>query len=184
MVEDRTKRSVKWGSTIGTAVLVLLLFVLFIFAVKWFRTKPEQEDAIVSSIVDVLKPDPISQALIDGAIDTQSRDASLYWVSTRERVGVATRGKKDDHYYLEIKTSLPEIDRETHYYQAWLLRRLPYGYFSIGEMITDEDGYFVLDWEAPDDEDYAGYTEIILTVNAYVESPDPGTHKVEGSFGD
>lgn len=166
-----------------TAVVVLVLFIVFIFAVRWFRSEPVAEESIVSSIADVLKPDPISQAVIDGAIDVESREAKLMLVTTGERVGEATRGKKDDRYYFEMKTSLPQIDREVSYYQVWLLSRLPYSFFSLGEMVTDEEGYFVLEWEAPDDEYYSNYTQVIITVNQYEGSSDPGTHLVEGEFG-
>jgi hypothetical protein len=85
---------------------------------------------------------------------------------------------------LEINTTLPEIDREVYYYQVWLLSRLPYTFFSLGEMVTDEDGKFVFEWEAPDDEDYASYTEIIITVNQYEGSADPDQQRVIGVFGD
>lgn len=184
MVHDRNNRARRWGSTTLTIVLVVVLFILFVFAVRWFRSEPVVEESVVSSIADVLKPDPISQAVIDGAIDTKSRDATLYWSSTGERVGSASRGDKDDRYYFEMKTSLPEIDRETQYYQVWLLSRLPYDFFSLGEMVTDEEGYFVLEWEAPGDEDFSSYTQVIITLNQYEGSPDPGTHLVEGEFGD
>lgn len=166
-----------------TAIVVLVLFILFIFAVRWFRSEPVVEESVVSSIANVLKPDPISQAVIDGAIDTKSREATLNWVATGERVGAATRGEKDDRYYFEMRASLSEIDREVSYYQVWLLSLLPYDFFSLGEMVTDEEGYFVLEWEAPNDEDYSSYTQVIVTVNQYEGSSDPGTHLVEGEFG-
>lgn len=183
MIHDRNNRARRWGSTAITAVAVLALFVVFVLAVRWFRSEPVAEESVVSSIADVLKPDPISQAVIDGAIDTQSREATLNWVASGERVGAATRGEKDDRYYFEMKTSLPEIDRATQYYQVWLLSRLPYDFFSLGEMVTDEEGYFVLEWEAPGIEDYSSYTQVIITLNAYDGSSDPGTHLVEGGFG-
>ncbi|MBI4592535.1 hypothetical protein HY733_03765 [Candidatus Uhrbacteria bacterium] len=184
MVSDRNNRRHRWGSTTVTAVSVVVLFIVFIVAVRWFRSEPiPEEEEVVSSIVDILKPDPISQAVIDGAIDTQSRETTLYWIASGERVGAATRGEKDDRYYFEMKTSLPEIDRELSYYQVWLLSRLPYDFFSLGEMVTDEDGYFVLEWEAPDAEDYSSYTQVIITVNQYEGSVDPGVHLVEGEFG-
>lgn len=183
MLPERTTRVRRWGSTTLTIVVVAVLFVVFVVAVKWFRSEPAQEEEVVSSIADVLKPDPIAQAVIDGAIDTQSRQAVLNWVASGERVGAATRGEKDDRYYFEMKTSLPEIDRETQYYQVWLLSRLPYDFFSLGEMVTDEEGYFVLEWAAGDDEDYSSYTQVIITLNAYDGSSDPGTHLVEGEFG-
>ncbi|MCR4314075.1 MAG: hypothetical protein NUV84_02415 [Candidatus Uhrbacteria bacterium] len=183
MIHDRNNRVRHWGSTAVTAVIVLVLFVVFIFAVRWFRSEPAQEESVVSSIANILKPDPISQAVIDGAIDTQSREAVLNWVASGERVGAATRSEKDDRYYFEMKTGLPEIDRQTQYYQVWLLSRLPYDFFSLGEMMTDEEGYFVLEWEASVDEDYSHYTQVIITLNAYEGNSDPGKHLVEGEFG-
>lgn len=183
MIQDHQHRARRWGSAVGTVVAVVVLFLVFVVSVKWFRSDPVVEEATVASIADVLKPDPISQAVIDGAIDTESREATLYWTSTSERVGAVSRGEKDDRYYVEMKTSLPEIDRELYYYQVWLLRRLPYDFFSLGEMVTDEDGYFVLEWGAPDDEDYSGYTQVIITRNIYGESTDPEVQLVKGEFG-
>lgn len=180
---ERGNRLRRWGSAAGTVAAVVILFLVFVFAVREFRDTEPEEETVVASIADVLKPDPISQAVIDGAIDTESREATLYWTATSERVGSATRGEKDDRYYLELKTSLPQIDRETSYYQVWLLSRLPYDFFSAGEMVTDEEGHFVLEWPAPDDQDYSGYTQIIITLNQYEGSADPGAHLVEGEFG-
>ena len=176
-------RARRWGSTAGTGVVVLLLFVLFVFAVRAFRDTEPEGETVVASIADVLKPDPISQAVIDGAIDTESRGATLRWVATGERVGSATRGEKDDRFYLEVKTVLPEIDREAQYYNVWLLSRLPYDFFPLGEMVTDEEGNFVIEWTAPEDEAYSSYTQVIITLNPYEGSSDPGTHLVEGEFG-
>lgn len=182
---DSSKRSAKVQSIASTGGIVLLLFVVFVVAVRWFRSEPPAPaDRGVESIVHVLKPDPISQAVIDGAIDTQSRDAQLYWMSTGERVGIATRGEKDDRFYFETRMSLPEIDRELYYYQVWLLQRLPYHFFSVGELVTDEDGYFVLEWEAPDDEVYSGYTQVIVTRNIYGESTAPEVQLIKGVFGE
>ena len=183
MVNDRNNRTRRWGSATVTAVAVIVLFIIFVVAVRWFRSEPITEESVVSSIANILKPDPISQAVIDGAIDTQSREATLVWVATGDRVGAATRGEKDDRYYVEMKTALPEIDREVSYYQVWLLSRLPYVFFSLGEMVTDEDGYFVIEWQAPDDETYSNYTQVVITMNQYEGSPDPGMHLVEGEFG-
>lgn len=184
MVSERNNHVRRWGSTAGTAVAVLVLFIVFVVAVREFRDKEPEEEAVVSSIADILKPDPISQAVIEGAIDTQSREATLAWLTTGERVGAAVRGEKDDRYYLEMKTTLPEIDREVYYYQVFLLSRLPFNFFSLGEMMTDEEGYFVMEWPAPDDKDYSNYTQVIITVNEYQGSADPGMHLVEGEFGD
>lgn len=184
MMWGRNTRSVRWKSAIGTGMIVVFLFVIFVVSIRWFRSQSQKEKPFVASIAEVLKPDPISQAVIDTAIDTQSRDAILKWVATGERVGTAVRGEKDGRYYIEMKATLPTIDREVYYYQVWLLQRLPYDFFSLGEMVTDEEGYFILEWEALDDQDYFGYTHLVITVNEYGGSPDPGEHLVEGVFGD
>ncbi len=177
----------KWiriGSAIGTGVAVVALFLVFVFAVRWFRADTsEQDNPKIDSIADVLTPDPISQAVIESAIDTESRIASLYLRGTGEMIGEAKRGEKDGVFYVELKTRLPEIDREKTYYQVWFLRKIPYDFFSAGEMITNDDGDFVLEWVAPDAKDYRTYTQIIITVNQYEGSSDPGAHLVEGEFG-
>src|SRR3989338_5555283 len=144
MVRSVTKRNIRWGSSVGTGVIVLSLFLIFVLAFKWFRSEPVEEKNTVPSLVDVLTPDPISETFINGSIDTQSREARLVWLAIGESVGTALRGDKDGKYYFELKTTLPEIDREKIYYQVWLLRRLPYDFFSLGEMATDEEGLFVI----------------------------------------
>ncbi len=172
------------GSAIGTVLAIIVLFVIFVFAVRWFRAEPSQEEATVDSIADVLTPDPISRSVIQSAIDTQSRSATLYWQGTGEVVGEATRGEKDSAFYVELQTRLPEIDREAVYYQVWLLRKIPYDFFSAGEMVTDDEGNFILEWTAPDaQEDYATYSQIVITTNQFEGSSDPGEHLVEGEFG-
>ncbi len=184
MVRSATKRNIRWGSSVGTGMIVLCLFLLFILGVKWFRSEPVEEKNTVPSLVNVLTPDPISQTLINGSVDTKSQEAKLVWTATGESVGMAVRGKKDEKYYLDLKAVLPEIDSEQVYYQVWLLRRLPYDFFSLGAMTAQEDGSFVFQWEAPsDDEDYLNYTEIVITANQYTGSADPGAHLVEGTFG-
>ncbi|MFA4845961.1 MAG: hypothetical protein WC654_05370 [Patescibacteria group bacterium] len=181
---SRERQKIRWGSAIGTGTLVVILFIVFVFSVRWFRSAPIAEEETVNSIADVLTPDPISQAVIDGAIDTESKIATLRWSATGEIVGEARRGEKDDKFYIEFMSMLPEIDREAYYYQVWVLRRIPYDFFSVGEMITNDEGKFILEWLASDDEDYLSYSEIVMTVNEYEGSADPGAHLVEGKFGD
>jgi hypothetical protein len=167
-----------------TVIVIVVLFVGFVFAVKWFRSGSQTEEEVVPSVANILTPDPISQAVIDGSIDRESRIAGLYWQANKEIVGEAKRGEKDDKFYLEIDAALPAIDRESDYYQVWLLRKIPYDYFSLGEMVTDDEGDFVFEWSASDKKDYMAYSQIIITLNKYEGSHDPGEHLVEGEFGE
>ncbi|HBK34209.1 TPA: hypothetical protein DEP34_02670 [Candidatus Uhrbacteria bacterium] len=169
---------------LGTGVAMLLLVVLFVVLVAWFRSsKSAPSEEIVDSITDVLTPTPVSVELIERAVDIQSREAILYWLGTGEEIGEARRGEKDGAYYLRVKTALPMIDRESQFYEVWLLQQIPYAYFSAGEMITNDLGEFVLEWDAPEKAvSYNGYTRVIITLEVYDENSDPASHVAEGIF--
>ncbi len=171
------------GSYVSTGGVVIVLFIFFIFAVTWFRAPKEQPEEKADSIVDVLVPTPVSESVLTGAIDTVSREAGLYAVDSNQDLGTAKRGTKDDNYYFEIISTLPEIDREVNFYEVWLLRQVPYSYFSVGEMVTNDDGEFVIEWSGVDEKDYSDFTHIIVTLQKYGGTTDPGVHVLEGEFG-
>ncbi len=181
----KKKQSFVWGSTLGTGVLVLGLFIVFVIAVGWFRSsKPEPVEKTIDSIAEVMKPDPISQAVINGAIDKESKEARMRLVASQADIGFVKRGTKDDKYFLESELTLPEIDREAWFYEVWLVRQIPYGFFSVGEMVTNDDGVFVIEWQAAEeDEDYSDYSDIVVTLQEYGGSTDPQRHVSEGVFG-
>jgi hypothetical protein len=167
----------------GTSAVVVILFVIFVFAVMWFRQPKDEVAEQIDSIAEVLRPDPISQAALSGAIDTDSRIASLLLVATNETVGEARRGRKDGRYFFEAEATLPEIDRELFFYEAWLVRPIPYSFFSVGELVTNADGKFIVKWEGEKEMDYSEYARVVITRQEYNGSADPQTHIVEGEFG-
>jgi predicted transcriptional regulator len=173
----------RWISAAGTSAVVIILFVVFVFAVMWFRQPKDEVEERIDSIAEVLRPDPISQAVLSGAIDTESHTATLTLGVTGETVGEARRGKKDERYFFELKATLPEIDREVFFYEAWLVRPIPYGFFSAGELVTNEEGDFIVEWEGENEKDYSGYVEVVITRQEYQGSTDPQAHIVEGTFG-
>ena len=170
-------------SGMGTTLVVVALFIFFVVAVLWFRRPHEQREDRIDSIAEVLRPDPISQAMLHGLIDTESRDAALKLLVNNKVVGQASRGTKDDQYFLRVAATLPEIDREIFYYQLWIIRPIPYDYISIGELITDEDGVFTIEWQGEKEKDYSGYMQLVITKQAYAGSTDPQAHIIEGEFG-
>ena len=82
-----------------------------------------------------------------------------------------------------MKASLAPIDRENFFYEGWLLRPVPFHYFSTGEMVTNSLGEFVLEWEGKLGQDYRAYTRVVITLEAKDGNPDPAAHIVEGIFG-
>ncbi len=185
MLYSSDKQSVRrLGSTAITGLVVVVLFVVFVFAVFQFRKPKEAVQDRVGSIADVMTPDPISAAVIAGAIDTESEHATMHPLNSAESIGRARRGEKDDAYHIELTLTLPEIDREIFYYEVWLVQPIPYDFLPIGEMTTDEDGKFILAWQAPDkDADYSGYVQIVITRQEKTGSPDPNVKIAEGEFG-
>ncbi len=180
---SKKRPRLKWESAVGTGLVVLILFFVFVVAVKWFRAPKEEVVVSEIDITNVLTPDPVASHVIEKGIDRDSKDANLFWLGTGEQIGEAARGEKDGKYYLEIESPLPEIDREIYYYQVWLLREIPYDFFSLGEMITDEDGVFIFEWKAPDDELYNDFIQIIITRNLYDGSSEPEDKVIQGEFG-
>lgn len=162
---------------------MILLFVLFVIAVAWFRKPKEVLDDRIESIAEVLRPDPISQAVLNGAIDTKSKTAFLKLVASGNGVGEAIRGMKNDKPFFEFKAQMPEIDRAVYFYEVWLIRPIPYNFFSLGEMVTNDEGDFVLEWEGKEEEEVMDYVEIVVTRQEYGKSTDPQMHVVEGRFG-
>jgi hypothetical protein len=180
------KRRKKIGSIAITIGVIVILFLLFVVSVAWFRTsKPEPEQPLVDSIADVLTPESIAESVIEGGIDTLSKTANLYHLTSDAPVGVTVRGTKDEKFYIEMKTTLPEIDREVSFYEVWLVRQVPFHFISTGEMLTNEEGEFVLEWTAEEEgDDYSDYTQVVVTIESREDYAGPGPHVAEGEFGE
>ncbi len=166
-----------------TWLVVLIFIIVFVVAVAWFRSSKSEETPTVDSIVGVLTPEPLTDETLARAIDIYSKEASLSDVRGGTSTGKAQRGTKDERYFLSVGATLPEIDRATHHYEVWLLQKIPYAYFSVGEMVTDESGAFVVEWEGERDGTYRAYTDVIVTLEASDGNLDPSEHVLEGTFG-
>ncbi|MFA6131768.1 MAG: hypothetical protein WC702_01705 [Patescibacteria group bacterium] len=104
-------------------------------------------------------------------------------LSSNLEVGAAERGIEKGILYHTIKVSLPEINRETEFYEGWLVRQAPYDFFSTGEMVTDDDGDFVLEW-AGEHSDIVSYDRVIITREARDDIAAPSEQVAEGVFGE
>lgn len=168
-----------------TWVIVVCLGIVFFVAVFWFRStgNKKSETEIVNSIANVFIQHPVDSSVVEGGIDLTSKDASLIGLNSKQVVGRATRGIKDGKYFFEAKAILPTIDRETNFYDVWLIQSVPYQFFSLGEMITNEIGDFVLEWQPDDETDLQSYSKIVVTLQTKGGDPDPQNHIVEGEFG-
>jgi hypothetical protein len=171
---------------VGTIAVVLVLFGLFCYGIYQFRFAPKEEaptSNVVPTVTDVLTPSPVTASALQAQVTADARTAELRDVTSNVTIGHATRGEKDKHYYFTLNTDLPEIDRERFFYEGWILRKVPYDYVSVGDLVTNDEGKFVLEWEADvSPEIYAAYTTVIVTLEARDGNPDPSTHVLRGVF--
>lgn len=179
---SRRSRSGPYGAVFGTLGIVLVLVGLFAYGIWWFRFAPKDESAAAASdsIADVLTPSPVSSAVI-AATESASNDAILRDAAGGSASGEAERDTDDGQFFFRVKANLPEIDREAYAYEAWLLRQVPYDYFSVGEFVTNDDGEWVLEWTGAAGK-YDAYTQVVVTVEAKDGNPDPSRHVLEGEF--
>lgn len=171
-------------SWVWTVLVVLALIVLFVYLVYDFRKPKEEPEELVGSIENVLTPTPGSLLIPEEILFPKSRDAVLYHSITGEEFGEARRGTKDGEYFHTVKAGLSEIDREIQFYEGWLVSPIPYNFFSTGEMVTNDLGEFILEFEGEKGNDYSAYTQVVITLEAYKGPSGPNTHIAEGEFKD
>lgn len=151
--------------------------LLFVGSVFVFRNSKHEKPLVASSIVSE------ASSVVFTPTTLSNPDATLVGLSSKKPVGTAVRTIENSLFHLTMSASLPGIDRDSQFYQAWLVRPVPYDYVSAGEMITNDLGSFVLDWTGSSDKDYSGYTDLVITLQARGGDADPQTHVVEGEFG-
>lgn len=178
------KRSSRLGTHALTWIIVAFFIVVFIFSVVWFRSaKKKQPETKPDSIVNVLTPESVSQSVLDSVSSIDNVNATLINVSSKKNVGIATREIIDGKFHISMKSALGEIDREKQFYEAWLVRQVPYDFIPIGEFVTNDLGEFVLDWNGEIGKNYQAYNRVIITLQTKNGDPDPQGHVVEGEFG-
>lgn len=151
--------------------------LLFAGAMFLFRSTKYEKPA--EKVVGVIETTKVTEAGILG-----NPDATMIGVSSQKPVGTAVRTMANNLFHLNMSTTLPGIDRESQYYQAWLVRPVPYDYVSAGELMTDDLGSFVLDWNGLVDKNYSGYTNLVITLQARGGDEGPQGHVAEGEFGE
>jgi hypothetical protein len=168
-----------FGVLFGTVGVVAILLGLFAYGIWWFRFAPkdEPEAEAKDTIADVMTPSPVSSAII-AATSSSAGEARL---SGPDGSGKAEREMDDGQLVFTIKATLPEIDREKFYYEGWLLRQVPYDFISVGDLVTNDDGEWVLEWGGAEGK-YDAYTQVVVTLEAMDGNPDPSGHVLEGEF--
>lgn len=176
------RRGSSFGTIATTSVIVLVLIGLFVYGIWWFRFRVKEVPMATTpdSITNVLTASPVSSAIIAASTRTAS-EAKLHDVTGGSSSATITRETDDGQFYLKLKATFPEIDREKFFYETWIIRQVPYDYISVGDVVTNDEGEWVLEWIGVEKK-YDAYTRVIVTLEAKDENPDPSGHVLEGEF--
>lgn len=171
------------GTIVVTGLIVIAIGGLFACGIWWFRfrPKPSTDATIPDTIANVMSPTSVSAADLAASTAGTARDAALIDVSGGSSTGTATRATVDGQFSVAFKASLPDIDREKEFYEAWLVRQVPYDFFSIGEIVTNDDGEWVLEWNGAAGK-FDGYARMVVTREPKDGNADPSGHVLRGEF--
>jgi len=179
----RRRSSRVTGTIIVTGLIVVAIAGLFALGIWWFRfrPKPSTEAVAADTIKNVMSPTSVSAADLAATTAGTAREAALRDVSGGSASGTATRATADGQFSVDLKASLPDIDRDKDAYEAWLVRQVPYDFLSIGEIVTNDDGEWLLEWKGASGK-FDGYTRVVVTREAKDGNPDPSGHVLRGEF--
>jgi hypothetical protein len=185
---ETVRTTVKWG------MFIVFFIGLFVFSVYQFRSsgstsEPSSEnnemvaDERSSEQNESMQEETDTIEVAPGMPEIRVRNTTnLEDVRGGGGSGEAKRGTKDGVFYHTVTATLPEINREAYFYEGWLVRKVPFDYFSTGEMVTNKEGEFVLEWEGEEGENYEDYTEVVITLEPRDNDPSPAEHVLEGTF--
>lgn len=160
-------------------ILAAGFLALMIFCVGLFYLRLGQdEEKFFNSFTDV-------ESGVESKSETTAflpqQTAAIKNLSDSAEVGVATRGVENSILYFTIRASLPAIDRETEFYEVWLMRQVPFDFISVGEMVTNDLGEFVLEW-AGEAADWLQFNKAVITREAKDGNSAPANKVAEGIF--
>ena len=168
-------------------VPVLLLAVAgAVGGIVWFRHQADQVHAqTAAQTANAQAPvDPVAQALAtDDSVAPAGRDRQeITMHDPQGRWATVASREVDDHvFHHTIVAHLPDPP-DGYYYACWLLRDIPYDYFSTGSMVRNADGTYALIWDGPLGKDFIDYNHVIITLEQTGGDPGPNGHVMEGSF--
>ena len=172
----------KYKMILSTSVLVVGFLGLFLFGLFWFRYRP---------IIPVQEKngEMIKEAFTEiPFMDTTNikKQIDLFSLPGKMGQGTALREREIESglFLLTLQTQLPEIDTNTFFYEAWLVRSFPFDFFSVGTLEKNENGAFVLQWfgEKEKEQEYVTYDEVVVTLEKHDGNLGPSEHILEGSF--
>ncbi len=176
---------------VRTAVIILLLFFLFLAFMTIFR-----RGAALESDPSIRTSDDIVAELTDASLPAASpayretsrgipESAVLVAVASGSGSAVAKRVFENNFYtHTILAKDLPTLD-ETHFrYQAWLIRPYPFDFFETSALVHNADGSWGMIWVGDEGETYDEFVDILVTLESVSDfDENPSAEQVlKGSF--
>lgn len=110
-------------------------------------------------------------------VDEMTLVTPLVDVSGGNSTGTGYITRKDGLAH-SVTAKLPE-PTGNNFYEGWLVQQLPtVSFFSTGEMVLDNQGNYVLEYES--DNEYEGYDFVVITLET-IKDDTPEKHILEGT---
>jgi len=183
MYHHQKSKSKNFNSLLQIVGLGFITLVIFILGFRHLRG--EEKKAGGEEMIEVVSGNQVATNS-SGSVSIEnlsSQEAVIKSLASGLEIGSAVRSFEKGILYHTMTVSLPEINRETEFYEGWLVRQTPYDFFSTGEMVTNSAGEFVLEW-AGEHKDIISYDRVVITREARDDNDAPAEHVAEGGFGD
>lgn len=178
----RSRARSKFRFRLPWQILLAGFFALVIFCAGLFYLRSGQDEDIVKNFFGSFEDAESALETKDDSIAFLPQESAVIKnLSDGAEIGAATRGAENSILYFTIKVSLPVIDRETEFYEVWLMRQVPFDFISVGEMTTNDSGEFVLEW-AGEAADRFQFNKVVITREAKDGNSAPANKVAEGAF--
>ena len=188
MMYYRGRQKIKSGFRLPLQIISIGILTLLTFSagLYYLRTNQNQSQNNTNPTNAAYNPNnpqnPINPSS-DNNTTLPKQSTTIKSLSSNLEIGTAERGIENGILYHTVKVSLPEINRDTEFYEGWLVRQSPYDFFSTGEMTTNSFGEFVLEW-AGEHSEITSYDRVVITRELRDNNAAPSAHVAEGGFGD
>lgn len=173
----RNKKNIFCRPAFSFIILGIITLVLFVAGLYHLRSEEWQGNEELAKE----NSEPIITSNSSSELGVISQETKIKSLTSSEEIGSATRGIDKGIFYHTVKVTLPSIDREKEYYEGWLLRQTPFDFFSTGEMVTNDDGDFVLEWAGTHD-NVDDYNQVVITREVRDSNVAPGERVAEGKW--
>jgi len=191
---NRRRYNSKYNSTpvwVHTALVVLIIFFLFIAAVTIFRSRGGLREEVQLQTSDDIVEELTLETSQDISVSTSEtprgipQSAQLADLSGGIASAITKRVFENGFFtHTILANDLQLIDESKFHYQAWLMRPYPFDFFATTKLVHNVDGSWGMIWVGEPGETYDDFVEVLITLEPSDDfDENPSANQIlKGSF--